>query len=78
MLLIYHDDTAEVYVNGHPLQSLPGADNHYRILPLSEAATKSLRMGDNMIAVHCHNHENSPGFVDFGLAEILAAEPADK
>ena len=78
VLLIYHDDTAEVYVNGHPLQSLPGADNHYRILSLSEVASKSLHVGENLIAVHCHNHENSPGFVDFGLAEILPAESVDK
>lgn len=78
VLLIYHDDAAEAYVNGHQLQSLPGADNHYRILSLSEAATKSLRVGDNLIAVHCHNRENSPGFVDFGVAEIIAAEPTDQ
>ena len=70
ILLIYHDDAAEVYVNGHALKPLNGADNHYRILPLSKDAADSLSEGENIVAVHCHNQKNSPGFVDFGMAEI--------
>ena len=71
ILLIYHDDAAEVYVNGHALKPLNGADNHYRILPLSKDAADSLSEGENIVAVHCHNQKNSPGFVDFGMAEIF-------
>ena len=74
VLLIYHDDTAEVYVNGHAVEPLVGADNHYRILPLSAAATDSLKAGENIVAVHCHNQENSPGFIDFGMAELVEKE----
>lgn len=71
-LLIYHDDAAEVYVNGHAVNPLQGADNHYRILPLSRTEKTSLKIGENLIAIHCHNHENTPGFVDFGIVEIIA------
>jgi hypothetical protein len=72
VLFVYHDDAAEAYVNGHQLKSLPGADNHYRILSLSSAAQQSLHVGDNVIAIHCHNHPKTHGFVDVGAGEILA------
>ena len=81
-MLIYHDDAAEVYVNGHPVEPLPGADNHYRILPLSKEASDSLKVGDNLFAVHCHNvkknETSTPGFVDFGVGEIFDGKSTHK
>lgn len=82
VMLIYHDDSAEVYVNGHPVESFPDADNHYRILPLSKEAAGSLKVGDNLVAVHCHNvkknDKSTPGFVDFGVGEIFVEKTPNK
>ncbi|MEK6248940.1 MAG: hypothetical protein N2C12_12225 [Planctomycetales bacterium] len=74
-LLVYYDDEADFYVNGIQLEPLSTGSNHYQIVPLSEAATKSLKVGENIFAVKCHNKpmpgRHNPGYIDFGLVEIL-------
>ena len=76
VMLIYQDDRAAVYVNGVQLEPLPDADNHFRILPISAEATRALKAGENIIAVHGHNvpgpqGQRNPGYIDVGLAELL-------
>ena len=65
----YHDDNLEVYVNGQLEFSEPGWMTEYQTLDREQT---SLRAGENVIAVHCHNAELPCG-VDVGLswAEII-------
>ena len=59
-LSIYHDDDAEVYINGVPAASFHGYLTHYEEAPISPAAVKSLRPGKNVIAIHCHQVYRGP------------------
>ena len=36
-----------------------------------DSIVDSLKAGENIVAVHCHNQKNSPGFIDFGIAELI-------
>ena len=51
---IIHDDDAEVYVNGVLALNAPKWTNSYVELPMTDAAWATLKPGDNLIAVHCH------------------------
>ena len=52
-LRIFHDEDAEVYVNGVLVQRLEGHVGRYLALPLNEQARRALRAGKNILAVHC-------------------------
>ena len=52
-LLIYHDEGAEVFINGVKAASFKGYITRYRVAPLSEEGRRALRAGENLIAVHC-------------------------
>ncbi|MCA9240215.1 MAG: glycoside hydrolase family 2, partial [Planctomycetales bacterium] len=54
-LLIYHDDDAEVYLNGVMAAKFSAASPGYIVRKLEGAALKSLRAGKNVLAVHCRN-----------------------
>jgi TonB-dependent SusC/RagA subfamily outer membrane receptor len=72
MLNFSNDDGIEIYVNG--VEALT-ADccGEGRMRPLSEAATKTLKAGSNLIAVHCRN-DVGPGLVDVGLSAEIQVE----
>ncbi len=64
---IYHDEGAEVYVNGVEIASVGGFNGHHQ--PVSVNAQKfaaALKKGDNVLAVHVHQTEGGQG-VDLGL-----------
>ncbi|MHB9055963.1 MAG: glutaminase family protein [Paludibacteraceae bacterium] len=61
-----HDDVFELYLNG---EKLVGTDYSWKNdvqLILSKAAKKKLKIGKNVIAVHCHNTTGG-AYVDFQL-----------
>jgi hypothetical protein len=68
-LKIFHDDGAEVYVNGELAATLPGATGGYMFVPLSEVARKALRAGANTLAVHVHQ-ERGGQFIDVGIVDV--------
>ncbi|GAB5404129.1 MAG: hypothetical protein Aurels2KO_23600 [Aureliella sp.] len=52
-LLIHHDEDAQVFINGQPVLKLNGFTTQYKVVELDEAATATLRTGDNLLAIHC-------------------------
>jgi hypothetical protein len=68
-LKIFHDDGAEVYVNGELAATLSGATGGYMFVPLSEAARTALRAGANTLAVHVHQ-ERGGQFIDVGIVDV--------
>ncbi|MCR5890919.1 DUF4965 domain-containing protein [Hymenobacter sp. J193] len=71
VLLLLHDDDAEVYLNGVLLLKQGGANGSYERFALPDAARAALRQGDNLLAMHCANPQGG-AHLDAG---IYAAGP---
>lgn len=69
-LRVFHDDDAEVYVNGTLAATLPGANNGFQFVALTGAARAALHAGSNSIAVHAHQVRGGQ-FIDVGLADVI-------
>ena len=74
-LRIFHDDDAQVYVNGILIAELAGANGGFAYVPLTGAARAALRPGRNTIAVHCHQTRGGQ-FIDVGLVDVGNPAPA--
>lgn len=72
-LKIYHDEDCEVFVNGKQAAAIKGYVTNYVLVPLTEPG--ALRVGENIIAVHCHQTRGGQG-VDVGIVDVT--EPALK
>jgi hypothetical protein len=68
-LRVFHDDDAEVYLNGVLAAKLPGANSSYAYVPLGAEARAALRAGPLVIAVHAHQVRGGQ-FIDVGLADV--------
>jgi hypothetical protein len=68
-LRVFHDDDAEIYVNGVLAAKLPGANGGFQYVPLTGAARAALRAGKNTIAVHAHQARGGQ-FIDVGIADV--------
>ena len=53
-LRIFHDEDAEVYLNGRRIASFSGHVSGYFDRPLDGSALTHLKPGRNVLAVHCH------------------------
>jgi hypothetical protein len=75
-LLIHHQGPAEVYLNGkliyHSDRSLPS----YGMFGLKGEAAKSLRIGQNQVAVHACK-QSQPSFIDVGIVDWLNGKPRE-
>ena len=67
--IVAHDDAATVLINGVEAATLTGRSTGYVIVPMSEAAARSLRTGSNLIAVH-GSQEKGAQAVDAGILRI--------
>ncbi|HEY6899014.1 MAG TPA: DUF4965 domain-containing protein, partial [Puia sp.] len=70
MLKVFHDDDAEVFLNGQRLQRQRGANGDYEMVPLSEEAKGRLKVGENLIAMHCKN-TGGGSWIDAGFSEEI-------
>jgi hypothetical protein len=69
LLRIYHDEDAEVYLNGTRIGEVKGYVTSYVEIPLSEEARQALKAGKNVLAVHCHQTGGGQ-FIDVGLSVL--------
>jgi hypothetical protein len=69
-LRVWHDDDAEVYLNGTLLARRPGANGRYEDVTVPAAAQKALHAGANVLAMHCVNPQGG-AHLDAGLYEEL-------
>jgi len=70
-LLVYHDEDAEIFLNGQPALSLKGYVTAYKVFPLGEAQRALLKRGENVLAVQCRQ-ETGGQFIDAHVIEADA------
>jgi hypothetical protein len=69
MLVVHHDEDAEIYLNGTLLRSLKGHTRHYGPRLLDANARRLLQNGENTLAVHCRQTSGGQ-YIDVGLVEM--------
>ncbi|TZF82621.1 DUF4965 domain-containing protein [Pedobacter sp. BS3] len=69
-LKLYHDDGAEVFLNGERIIRQRGANGDYEMFPLNDESKSKLKTGENLLAIHCHN-TGGGAFIDAGLFEEI-------
>jgi len=69
-LLLWHDDAAEVYLNGVLLTKQKSYNGGYEYFPVPDAARQALRRGENLLALHCTSPQGGD-HLDAGLYEEL-------
>ena len=70
-LLLSHDEDAEFYVNGVQAAAFDGFVTDYFTVPLPPEAAAALKIGENVLAVHCRQREGGQ-FVDVHLVDAGA------
>jgi hypothetical protein len=66
---VFHDDDAEVYLNGVLAAKLPNANSSYAFVPVSAEARAALKPGPVVIAVHAHQTRGGQ-FIDVGIVDL--------
>jgi hypothetical protein len=75
-LCVFHDEDAEVYVNGVLAGSFKGWVTSHVTIQMSDEARRALKPGQNVLAVHCHQTGGGQG-VDVGLYVLAEGNEAD-
>lgn len=70
---VSHDEDAEVYINGVLICSFKGYQNYYYAPVDYDALAKALKVGKNVLSVHCHQTQGGQ-YIDFGLVKEVPAE----
>ncbi len=71
-LRVHHDEDADVYVNGKRVLRLSGYTTEYQEVELPGEARLALRVGRNVLAVHCRQTRGGQ-YIDVGI--LTEAEP---
>jgi hypothetical protein len=69
----FHDEDAEIYLNGVLASRLTGYVTDYEAVPIAPAARAGLKPGKNVMAIHCHQTGGGQ-YIDAGLVEIREAK----
>ena len=69
-LAMYHDEDAEVYINGILAVRASGYSTSYEVFALSAAGQNALKPGKNLVAIHCHQTTGGQ-FIDAGFVEVI-------
>ena len=72
-LRIYHDEDAEVYINGKLAAKVPAFTAGYVTVPVSKQAAAALKLGANTLAVHCKQTTGGQG-IDVGIVEEVETD----
>ena len=72
-LRIHHDEDTEVFLNGVLIGTASGYSTSYQDRPLDQSATKALKPGKNILAVHCHQTGGGQ-YIDVGLVDVEELE----
>ncbi len=72
LVVMFHDDDAEVYLNGVLAVKAPGYAAEYQQFPIREQAQKKLHAGKNAMAVHCHQNTGGQN-IDVGIVDEAPA-----
>ena len=70
---VYHDEDAEVYINGVKIAEFKGYQEYYYADVDVEALKSALKEGKNVVAVHCHQSTGGQ-YIDFGLVKEVPAK----
>ncbi len=70
LLLVNHDDDAEVYINGVLAVKAPRDVFGYEEMPISAEARKALKPGKNVVAVHCQRTAAGWQYIDVGITAV--------
>ncbi|MFA7369499.1 MAG: hypothetical protein WC334_07635, partial [Kiritimatiellales bacterium] len=65
-LRVYHDEDAEIYLNGKPAASFTGFSTDYVDVPVAPEAAAALKPGPLTIAIHCQQTIGGQ-YMDAGL-----------
>jgi len=76
-LVIHHDEDAQVYLNGQLIAQREKYLTSYITIPVDEEARKALKIGTNILAVHCHQTDGKQ-YIDAGLASITSQPIAEE
>ena len=71
-LELYHDEDAEVYLNGVEILKTKGYITNYQFFTLGKTAIDALQTGRNILAIHC-KQTGGGQYIDAGL-RIVASE----
>ena len=69
LLTIFHDEDAEIYLNGVLAAKVTGFTTDFVEVPISTEASKSLKTGVNTMAIHC-KQTGGGQFIDAGLVRV--------
>ena len=71
LLLIHHDEDAEIYLNGILAARTQGFTAEYDVIEMLPNANAALKSGKNTLAVHCHQTTGGQ-YIDVGIQEAKA------
>ena len=74
---VYHDEDAEIYLNGQEIASTKGFVTKYVDVALDQRALSALQTGRNVVSVHVHN-KGGGQFFDLSLEAIYLAKIGSK
>ena len=69
-LMVHHDEDAEIYLNGVLAAKLSGYTSSYESFPIAPQASKTLKRGKNIIAIHCHQTQGGQ-YIDAGMVKVF-------
>jgi hypothetical protein len=67
MLNLHHDDDVDVFINGVLAYHLADATGDYALQPIAPEALATLKAGENVMAIHCHQRGGGQ-YIDVGLS----------